>query len=177
MQLRKEKPPHTITLPPAHLSASRTQQFAYHSLRRRHVRIRPSLPLKWKRDLSLNRTSAHWPCNHRWLRWVHCSRSCPVSPLIEADVALLTHTQRLSYWMRRLWFDDITLALPGRGLSLKAPVSAVLWTSLVIVEGDNPSVWQFDAQTVLQLTYPLLHVADCYYSASLSIYQDFFKRI
>ena len=143
----------------------------------------------------MNKTSAYCLCNHRWRRWVHCNRSCPVSvsPYIEAEIVLLTHTdvdrlrlayfvlfqrsRRLSYWMRRLWFDAITLALPGRGLSLKAPVSAVLWTSLVIVEGDNPSVWQFDAQTVLQLTYPLLHVADCYYSASLSIYQDFFKRI
>ena len=71
---RKEIPWRLITLPPFHLAASRTQQFAYRSPRHRYIRIRPSLPLKWKLDSSVNRTSIHCLCNHRWRRWIHYSR-------------------------------------------------------------------------------------------------------
>ena len=71
---RKEIPFRIITLPPFHIAASRTQQFAYRSPRHRHIRIRPSLPLKWKLDSSVNRTSIHCLCNHRWRRWIHYSR-------------------------------------------------------------------------------------------------------
>lgn len=71
---RKEIPWRLITLPPFHLAASRTQQFAYRSPRHRYIRIRPSLPLKWKLDSSVNRISIHCLCNHRWRRWIHYSR-------------------------------------------------------------------------------------------------------
>ena len=71
---RKEIPFHIITLPPFHLAASRTQQFANRSPRHHLIRIRPSLQLKCKLDSSVNRTSIHCLCNHRWRRWIHYSR-------------------------------------------------------------------------------------------------------
>jgi hypothetical protein len=80
--------------------------------------------------------------------------------------------------MRRSWFVDVTLRLPGRGLSVTNPVSAVLWASLEIVEGEQPICVQFGAHTVLQLAYPLLHGADCYSASAYfqyeTVYQNFF---
>lgn len=57
--------------------------------------------------------------------------------------------RRWRIWIRRYGFGDFTLALAWSVIN--GTRQWLLWASLVIVEGKQPSVYQFAAQTGLQL--------------------------
>jgi hypothetical protein len=79
VQWQREIPSHTIMLLPPHLKAYIRLSDTINC-----VAFASSLPYmdtsiitaKWKQDSSVNRTSAHCLCNHRWRCWVHYSRFC-----------------------------------------------------------------------------------------------------
>lgn len=146
--------PHSITLPPPHLSATRTQQSAYRSPHHRHIQrydhhcrlnesgthpwiklppiayvtiaaafgsiVTDSVPLYTVKILPLNirleSKSMHGskPTSHFCRRQTSTTTHCI---LCAAYVVVRKRSRR--NWVKRSWFCDATLALPGRGLSLK----------------------------------------------------------